>query len=327
VRPSRRARRAQYTRTAAVGGAALGVLVALIIIVKGPGGTSLPARSVTAKVLSTTVNARSGAGAALRELQDGDTVRENAVIETDAAGLGEFKYADGSVLRVGPSSEVSLTRARTNGKRRQIASRLVSGKSWHHVAKKGGGNQYAVSVLGATGDVKGTSFAVECEVENDCTYTLVSGRLHVKDVADHDADLRDGDQVEVKFGRLEPVRHLSDVELGSNAWVAQNISLDGGTAPPTTEESTTTSVDDTTTSTAPGDTTTTVAGQVTVTTRTGTVTTRASGGPSPTPPPPTSPPPATTTTRPPTTSTTAPPPSTTSTTKCHRNAQGQLVCR
>lgn len=330
VGPSRRARRAQYTRTAAVAGAALGLLIAVLVITRGGGG-SLPIRPVTAKVLSTTVQAKPSAGGTVRTLSDGDTVKENAVIETDAAGMGEFQYADGSVFRVGPSSEYSLTKARTNGSRREIASRVVSGKSWQHVAKKSGSSKYEVSVLGATGQVKGTSFAVECSVENDCTYTLVKGKLHLKDAVGHTADMNDGDQVEVKFGRLEPPSHLSDAELGADPWIAQNITLDGGTAPPTSEE-TTTSLEDTTT-TAGGDTTTTLLGATTVPVQPGvtTGTTARSGGTGGTTPPGTNPPgtspptthPATTTPPPPSTSppTTAAPTTTTTAPKCGRRCK------
>ncbi len=307
-------------RAAAVGGAALGLLVAVLVIVNRGGG-GLPVQPVTAKVLSATVKARTKAGATPTELHDGDTVRENAVLETDAAGLGEFRYGDGSIFRVGPGSNYSLTRARTKGTRRQIASRLVSGKSWHHVAHRSGSSDYAVAVLGASGKVAGTSFAVECPVETDCFYTVVKGRLKVQDAVDQVADLRQSDQVEVKFGRLDPVRHLSASELDSNSWIAQMISLDGDNLPPPTDDTTTTS-EDTTTTTLPGDTTTTLAGTVT-TGRTGNtsqpVTTRSGGG-SPPPPPGTTTTahPATTTTAPPGTTTTAPAGATSTTGRCDR---------
>ncbi|HZN15658.1 MAG TPA: FecR domain-containing protein [Acidimicrobiales bacterium] len=281
VGPSRRARRQQLIRIAALVGGGLGFLIAVFVIVGGGGGggSKLATTSLTAKVLSPTVKFRSSSGADPVVLQSSDRLREKAVIETDATGLGEFRYADGSIVRVGPSSNYSLTRARTEGTKRDIAGRLVTGRSWHRVVPRSGkDNDYQVTVLGATGRVEGTSFATVCPVETDCFYTVAKGFVIVKDAAGRDAELHAGDQVEVKFGRLDPVKHLTAEELGSDPWIAQNTTLDGDDALPSTEATVTTLAEETTT-TLLGDTTTSVAGQPTTgTTTRGAVTTRPATG-------------------------------------------------
>jgi hypothetical protein len=320
VAPSRKARRATMIRTAVIAGAALGFLIAVFLFV-GRGGnsnTTLATRPVTAKVLSPSVKYRASAGAVLGDLQSSDKLREKAVIETDPTGLGEFKYADGSIVRVGPSSNFSFTKTRSEGSKRDIASRLVTGKSWHRVTPGfGESSNYQVTVLGATGKVVGTSFATVCPIETDCFYTLVRGRLKVEDSANHTADLKAGDQVEVKFGRLDPVKHLTDEELAADPWITQNLTLDGDSAPAAVDETTTT-IEGETTTTLPGETTLTSTGGALPTN----VTTRGGATPPPPPPPPVSPGTTTATTQPSATTTppTSPPTSPPSTSPpCHRN--------
>jgi ferric-dicitrate binding protein FerR (iron transport regulator) len=301
VAPSRKARRANILRTAAVIGAAVGFLIVVFVLVGGGGNsdTKLTARPLTAKVLSPTVKFRTSSGATLTELQSSDKLNEKAVIETDATGLGEFEYADHSIVRVGPSSNFSFTKARSEGSKRDIANRLVTGKAWNRVTPGfGESSNYQATVLGATGTVVGTSFAVVCPSETDCFYTLVKGRMRIEDSANHTADLKAGDQVEVKFGRLDPVKHLTDAELAGDSWITQNLNLDGDTTTPTSEETTTSVTGETTTSiTLPGQ--TTLPGAAT-TSRSGT--TRII----PVPPPPPPPPPPAATTTPATTATTSP---------------------
>ncbi len=319
VAPSRRARRATMIRAAIAVGAGLGFLIAVFVIVGGGGGgeSKLTARPLTGKVLSPSVKYRAASGGVLTELSSSDKLNEKAVIETDVTGLGEFRYADGSVMRVGPDSNYSLTRARSEGSKRDIASRLVKGKSWHRVTPGfGESSDYQITVLGATGEVIGTSFSVVCPAETDCFYTVVKGRMKVEDAAKRTADLKAGDQVEVKFGRLDPVKHLTDEELAADAWITQNLTLDGDSTLPLPPEETTTSID--------GESTTTVFGQTTLTSVGGgpLPTLRSSGGnPPPPPPPPQGPGPTTgtttATTQPPATTTTAP--ATTTTERCRRN--------
>lgn len=295
VAPSRQAKRERVLRASAAIGAAVGLLfVALFLVNRGGGGGDLRTTTLSGKVLAPTVSSRSTSATDPLEFATGDRLAEGAVIETDATGLGEFEYADGSIVRVGPSSNYTLTRSRTSGDRRDIAGKLVTGRSWHRVTPRSGGDaDYKVEVLGATGEVKGTSYAVVCPVETDCFYTVVKGKVHVVDAVRQEADLAAGDQVEVKFGRIEPVKRLTPEEIGADPWLAQNITLDGDT-PPDPGETTTTIAGETTT-TIEGETTTTIPGQPPATTRNGTPVTRSGGGtpppPPPPPPPPGSPPP------------------------------------
>jgi hypothetical protein len=323
VAPSRQAKRARVIRTSAAVGAAVGLLfVALFLVNRGGGGGELRTTTLSGKVLAPTVSSRSTATADPLEFATGDRLIEGSIIETDATGLGEFEYADGSVVRVGPSSNYTLTKSRTEGDRRDIAGKLTTGRSWHRVTPRSGDDaDYKVEVLGATGEVRGTSYAVVCPVETNCFYTVVKGKVHVVDAVRQEADLVAGDQVEVKFGRIEPVKHLTPEEIGADPWLAQNITLDGDTPPDPGE--TTTTIEGETTTTIEGETTTTIPGQPPATRRTGTATTRGSsggggGGPQPT----------TGTTQAPTNTTVAPattaPPTTaaptTRTTRCRNQA-------
>jgi ferric-dicitrate binding protein FerR (iron transport regulator) len=287
VAPSRAAKRTRYVRAGIASGAALGLLLAIFVIAGNGGGGALKPRPVTGKVLAPTVKTRTDSSSDPLEMASGDELREGSVVETDATGLGEFTYADGSLLRVGASSNYTLTHARSQSNKRDITGKLVTGKTWHRVAPQSDKSSlYEISVLGAVGKVTGTSFAVTCEVETDCFYTVVKGKVRVTDAVKQTADLNAGDRIEIKFGRLDAVKHLTPEEIGSDPWIAQNITLDGDTAPPSTEGTTTTLFEETTT-TLFGETTTSGVGGVVTTSRTGT--TQRNGGATPPPPPPPSP--------------------------------------
>lgn len=290
-------------RAGAVGGAAIGLLVALFMMIGGGGGgggsADLVAKPVDAKVLSPGVKFRQGGGAAA-ELGTGDALNEGVVIETDETGLAEFRYADDSLLRVGPGSNYTLDKTRATSNARDIVGKLATGKTWHVVTPKDA--DYAIRVTGATGTVVGTTVSVVCATEFDCAYTVIRGRLEVDAESEQEAELEAGDQVQVKFGRLDPVRRLTAEEMAADPWIAQNLNLDGEIVevPPET----TTTLEGETTTTLEG-----VPGETTVPGRTGTtrtVTTRDNGGGTPpgtSPPPPPPPPPGTQ----PTTATTSAP--------------------
>src|SRR5437763_17164397 len=97
VSPSRRARRAAMIRGGVAAGAALGLIIAVLVIAGGRSGSKdvkLAARPLTAKVLAPTVRSRTSSGTNPAEVGTGDNINEKAVIETDATGLGEFTYTD-----------------------------------------------------------------------------------------------------------------------------------------------------------------------------------------------------------------------------------------
>ena len=154
------------------------------------------------------------------------------------------------------SARPATTRSRRPVRRATAATSSASsapGKTWHRVTPKDA--DYAVKVTGATGTVVGTSISVVCPARPTASTRSCKGQLRRRTPCrTSDAELEAGDQVEVKFGRIEPVRRLTAEEMAADPWIAQNMTLDGETAPSIAE----------TTTTIEGETTTTLRGETTI---------------------------------------------------------------
>lgn len=115
-------------------------------------------------------------------------VVDGAVIKTGAASRAELRFADGSVLRVGPGSELQLERARVDVTSRQLSAQthLIAGSVWANVnPHKDGHRGFIVRTRDCVVGVRGTVFRVD--VDADASVVKVSaGSVGVVDLPDRD---------------------------------------------------------------------------------------------------------------------------------------------
>jgi hypothetical protein len=163
--------RARTLVAAAAAGAA--VLAAAVALAAPPS-----AGSVTFLVGQAT---RTVAGKA-EPLKVGSPVAEGDVLETQKRTRLEVKLADGSVLRVGPSSMATIQSA-SFGKtvdERKVSAKLLVGKVWANVAKAVGGEQrFEVQTENAVAGVRGTTFRVDAATDKSVVVKVYSGTVAV----------------------------------------------------------------------------------------------------------------------------------------------------
>jgi hypothetical protein len=93
------------------------------------------------------------------------TVEQGDVIETGAAGKLEITLSDKSVVRLGPSSKLTLDEAAFTDTSRSFKGTLLLGRVWSKVKEKLGSSErtFEIRTERAVAGVRGTIFRVETE--------------------------------------------------------------------------------------------------------------------------------------------------------------------
>lgn len=118
-------------------------------------------------------------------LKQGDTVK------TDATGLAEIDYTDGSITRLANSTVFTISKLTNEKGGRQTQGTLSVGETWNRAAKVSETGSFEVKAGGTTAAVEGTAFVAKCVPKSDgsqavdCTFTAVVDDIKV------DSDLWD----------------------------------------------------------------------------------------------------------------------------------------
>jgi hypothetical protein len=166
--------RARLLRLTAASGAAL--LLAAAAAAAAPAGAPAGAATFVAGDATRTAAGKS------EKLAVGTPVFQGDVLETGRRTRLEVKLADGSVLRLGPSSRAAVQGA-TFGKTvedRKVSAKLLVGKVWANVAKAVGGEQrFEIQTENAVAGVRGTTFRVDAATDRSVVVKVYSGTVAV----------------------------------------------------------------------------------------------------------------------------------------------------
>jgi hypothetical protein len=112
----------------------------------------------------------------------GKTVSEGDTIETKEKSLLELALPDGSKLRLGASTKVTLTEAHFGAnKERNVSVSTWVGRVWAKVAKAvGGSDTFEVETRNAVAGVRGTSFAVHAAADLSAVVRVYAGTVGVR---------------------------------------------------------------------------------------------------------------------------------------------------
>lgn len=122
------------------------------------------------------------AGNASRVLERFDEIPEGAIIKTMEQSTATLRLASGSMVRLGSSTTVSLTRLEQSSPaaKRQERIKVTVGKMWASVMKLFGDNsRFEVEVGNAVAGVRGTEFFVEATPQG-YQFTLSEGEVVIK---------------------------------------------------------------------------------------------------------------------------------------------------
>jgi hypothetical protein len=145
-----------------------------------------------------------------------NAIRLGDVIHTLAESMVEIVYENGSIIRIGENSQVSLEGNEANPK-----PLVAKGKIWANVQKMASGS-FQVKTPVATAAVRGTVFRVDVDTKDStATIALYDGKV---DVGPADTS-KVGDSQAASGGWGPPAEVSGPAEVSLETW----ISLDPGT--------------------------------------------------------------------------------------------------
>jgi hypothetical protein len=155
------------------------ILMALAMALAAPpGGKGRAAATVT----FLDGEASRSAGGKAEPLAEGSPLSEGDEVETRRRTRLELTLADGSVVRLGPSSRVRLETAAfgRSPEERKVSARLLVGNVWANVAKAVGGEaRFEVQTENAVAGVRGTTFRVDAAHDRSVVVRVYSGTVAV----------------------------------------------------------------------------------------------------------------------------------------------------
>jgi hypothetical protein len=125
------------------------------------------------------------------DAKDGMALKQGDTLKTDASGLAEIDYSDGSITRLSNSTVFTISKLTSDKGGRQTQGTLSVGETWNRAAKVSETGSFEVKAGGTTAAVQGTAFVASCVPKTDgsqavdCTFTAVVDDIKV------DSDLWD----------------------------------------------------------------------------------------------------------------------------------------
>ena len=119
---------------------------------------------------------------ALVKVKRGQQLAAGDHLKTAEGARAELTFPDGSVVRIGPSSELKLDGAAFDGKSKQVKveAELVGGSAWAKVATLVGNDaQFKVKTQNAVAGVRGTVFRVNVEKDEATVVKVYNGSVAV----------------------------------------------------------------------------------------------------------------------------------------------------
>lgn len=156
------------------------LVLALALFAASPALAAAP--SIKVSMLNGKAEVRSGSAEAKAvALAVGKSVKQGDTIETKDATKLELAMPDGSKLRLGSSTKVTLTEAHFAKGERKVSVSAWVGRVWAKVAKAvGGSDTFEVETRNAVAGVRGTSFAVQAAADLSSVVRVYAGTVGVR---------------------------------------------------------------------------------------------------------------------------------------------------
>ena len=116
------------------------------------------------------------------ELRVGSAVSQGDILATGDNARLELKFADASLLRIGPRARVQLTTAHFGGgpAKRQFTAKLFFGNLWARVTSAIQGDQkFQIETENAVAGVRGTTFRVDARSDKSVLVRVYAGAVAV----------------------------------------------------------------------------------------------------------------------------------------------------
>jgi hypothetical protein len=143
------------------------------------------------KITADNVQVKQKGKSSFVDAKEGMALKQGDTVKTDASGLAEIDYTDGSITRLANSTVFTISKLTNEKGGRQTQGTLSVGETWNRAAKVSETGSFEVKAGGTTAAVEGTAFVAKCVPKGngsqavDCTFTAVVDNIKV------DSDLWD----------------------------------------------------------------------------------------------------------------------------------------
>ena len=207
-------------------------ILAIVAVVAGilifTGGESEAKQFATLQISEGQVDVRK-AGAGFAAGRDGQSLTQGDVIRTGPDGLADITYFDGSLTRLGPDTEFTITELATldnDAQSKRIKGSHVRGRTWNRVTELADSqSRFEIETPVATAAVKGTVFATFCDFFGNCTYASIEDTIEVLLPDGTVITLGPLDAVTIDAdGTVGDVIHFDSLEemIAAFDWIAEN---------------------------------------------------------------------------------------------------------
>jgi len=169
----------------------VGVLAAGVLALAAPAAGAATETLAKLKVTADNVQIKQKGKTSFVAAKNGMALKQGDTIKTDATGLAEIDYTDGSLTRLSNNTVFTISVLTNDKGGRQTQGTLSVGETWNRAAKVSETGSFEVKAGGTTAAVQGTAFVASCVPKPDgsqavdCTFTAVVDDIKV------DSDLWD----------------------------------------------------------------------------------------------------------------------------------------
>src|SRR4051794_3933041 len=157
----------------------VGALVASLCLIAAPAGAATkPTGSLTVEAPGVTVLKKGSTG--FTKGKTNQKVGIGDTIQTDASGLAELKYSDGSITRLDHGSVFTIDKLVNKTGQRQVQGTVSAGQTWNRVQKLSENGTFQQKGNGATATTVGTAFVTKCSLPAGTAFTVVKTKKQLK---------------------------------------------------------------------------------------------------------------------------------------------------
>jgi LPXTG-motif cell wall-anchored protein len=183
----------------------------------------------TLKIRDGGVEYKAARATSYSQAKDGQALKQGDGLKTDAKGLAEINYSDGSYTRLGADTEFTITTLTDKQGARQTKGTLTVGSTWNRAARVSEtGGSFELTAGGATAAVEGTLFSVICRAEGGqpfCDFFDIADPVNVT-LNGNVTPLTNATKVTLDQGALGDVQPVTREELLAIPFIAGNAFLD-----------------------------------------------------------------------------------------------------
>lgn len=196
----------------------------------GSSGSGSEAVSATLAIITTDIDTDTGDG--FTDATEGEELVVGDRARTDTTGFAELTYHDGSWMRIESEATLTIDDLADTDDGQTVATSIDTGEAWNRVAElTEPDDDYTLDTPVATAAVRGTAFAVDCDGDTACTFSVIDGEVLITPDLGDPVTLTAGQTLTITADQQPPPPDEPGIDaLTEQPFIAKNLELDDARA-------------------------------------------------------------------------------------------------